>query len=94
MACSILGLVIILCHTIVSCCKGAQATYSIGLFDMSCIGTAGHIDHGKSALVKALTGIDPDRLAEDRGAILEERRDARGRALGRSTCRGQLRGTG
>ena len=30
------------------------------------IGTAGHIDHGKSALVIALTGIDPDRLAEER----------------------------
>ncbi|MFH1213486.1 MAG: selenocysteine-specific translation elongation factor [Candidatus Neomarinimicrobiota bacterium] len=29
------------------------------------IGTAGHIDHGKSALVKALTGTDPDRLAEE-----------------------------
>ncbi|HEY6102193.1 MAG TPA: selenocysteine-specific translation elongation factor, partial [bacterium] len=29
------------------------------------IGTAGHIDHGKSALVKALTGIDPDRLEEE-----------------------------
>jgi selenocysteine-specific elongation factor len=28
-------------------------------------GTAGHIDHGKSALVKALTGIDPDRLEEE-----------------------------
>ncbi len=26
------------------------------------IGTAGHIDHGKSALVRALTGTDPDRL--------------------------------
>src|SRR5512135_3690257 len=33
---------------------------------MSCIGTAGHIDHGKSALVQALTGIDPDRLAEEK----------------------------
>src|SRR5438045_354479 len=30
------------------------------------LGTAGHIDHGKSALVKALTGIDPDRLKEER----------------------------
>src|ERR687898_1120991 len=30
------------------------------------IGTAGHVDHGKSTLVKALTGIDPDRLAEER----------------------------
>jgi selenocysteine-specific elongation factor len=30
------------------------------------VGTAGHIDHGKSALVKALTGVDPDRLKEER----------------------------
>ncbi|HEY8550992.1 MAG TPA: selenocysteine-specific translation elongation factor [Vicinamibacterales bacterium] len=30
------------------------------------IGTAGHIDHGKSALVRALTGIEPDRLKEER----------------------------
>jgi selenocysteine-specific elongation factor len=30
------------------------------------IGTAGHIDHGKSALVRALTDIDPDRLKEER----------------------------
>jgi selenocysteine-specific elongation factor len=30
------------------------------------IGTAGHVDHGKSALVKALTGTDPDRLKEER----------------------------
>ena len=30
------------------------------------IGTAGHIDHGKSALVEALTGIDPDRLEEEK----------------------------
>src|SRR5580765_3711963 len=29
------------------------------------IGTAGHIDHGKSTLVRALTGIDPDRLKEE-----------------------------
>src|SRR5438067_9906556 len=33
---------------------------------MSCIGTAGHVDNGKSTLVKALTGIDPDRLAEEK----------------------------
>jgi selenocysteine-specific elongation factor len=33
---------------------------------MSCIGTAGHVDHGKSTLVQALTGIDPDRLAEEK----------------------------
>src|ERR1700680_2712371 len=30
------------------------------------VGTAGHIDHGKSALVQALTGIDPDRLKEEK----------------------------
>jgi len=37
------------------------------------IGTAGHIDHGKSALVKALTGTDPDRLKEekDRGITID-----------------------
>lgn len=37
------------------------------------LGTAGHIDHGKSALVKALTGTDPDRLAEEkrRGITIE-----------------------
>ncbi len=32
---------------------------------MYVIGTAGHVDHGKSTLVKALTGIDPDRLEEE-----------------------------
>src|SRR6202049_699349 len=30
------------------------------------IASAGHVDHGKSALVKALTGIDPDRLPEEK----------------------------
>jgi len=36
-------------------------------------GTAGHIDHGKSALVRALTGMEPDRLAEEkkRGITIE-----------------------
>jgi selenocysteine-specific elongation factor len=33
---------------------------------MYVIGTAGHVDHGKSSLVKALTGIDPDRLREEK----------------------------
>src|SRR5437588_6013023 len=33
---------------------------------MHVIGTAGHVDHGKSTLVKALTGIDPDRLREEK----------------------------
>src|SRR5512135_2077683 len=37
------------------------------------VGTAGHIDHGKSALVKSLTGVDPDRLKEEklRGITIE-----------------------
>ena len=30
------------------------------------VGTAGHVDHGKSALVRALTGTDPDRLEEEK----------------------------
>ncbi len=30
------------------------------------VGTAGHVDHGKSTLITALTGIDPDRLREER----------------------------
>ena len=30
------------------------------------IGTAGHIDHGKTSLVKALTGVDADRLKEEK----------------------------
>lgn len=34
------------------------------------IGTAGHVDHGKSSLVQALTGIDPDRLAEEKARQL------------------------
>lgn len=37
------------------------------------LGTAGHIDHGKSSLIKALTGINPDRLPEEqkRGVTIE-----------------------
>lgn len=37
------------------------------------LGTAGHIDHGKSTLIRALTGTDPDRLAEEkrRGITIE-----------------------
>ena len=40
---------------------------------MYVIGTAGHVDHGKSTLVQALTGIDPDRLQEekDRGLTID-----------------------
>ena len=37
------------------------------------VGTAGHIDHGKTSLVRALTGIDTDRLKEEkaRGITIE-----------------------
>ena len=40
---------------------------------MYVVGTAGHVDHGKSTLVQALTGIDPDRLREEkeRGLTIE-----------------------
>ncbi|WP_127130295.1 selenocysteine-specific translation elongation factor [Georgenia sp. SYP-B2076] len=40
---------------------------------MHVVATAGHVDHGKSTLVKALTGADPDRLAEEhrRGLSIE-----------------------
>ncbi|MFW6195550.1 MAG: selenocysteine-specific translation elongation factor, partial [Chloroflexota bacterium] len=40
---------------------------------MFVIGTAGHVDHGKSTLIHALTGIDPDRLREEkkRGLTIE-----------------------
>ena len=34
--------------------------------DTRVVGTAGHVDHGKSTLIRALTGIDPDRLREER----------------------------
>ena len=56
------------------------------------VGTAGHIDHGKSALVRALTGTDPDRLKEEkaRGITIDlgfahqtDRRRQRSRS---STC--------
>jgi selenocysteine-specific elongation factor len=39
-----------------------QATSNVNLV----VGTAGHIDHGKTALVRALTGIDTDRLIEEK----------------------------
>lgn len=37
-----------------------------GIAQVYVVGTAGHVDHGKSTLVKALTGIDPDRLEEEK----------------------------
>ncbi len=52
------------------------------------VGTAGHIDHGKSTLVRVLTGVDPDRLKEekDRGMTIDlgfaPYRTAAGRTVG------------
>ncbi len=61
---------------------------------MYVIGTAGHVDHGKSTLVRALTGIDPDRLKEEkaRGMTIDlgfawidlETRQDQGSLLGQS----------
>ena len=62
------------------------------------VGTAGHIDHGKSSLVRALTGIDPDRLKEEKARgitidlgledVLEKvRSDERSRGPQRSPAR-------
>lgn len=42
--------------------SGAEAEHIFNVV----LGTAGHIDHGKSTLVRALTGIDPDRLKEEK----------------------------
>ena len=37
------------------------------------VGTAGHIDHGKTTLVKALTGVDTDRLKEEKARGITHR---------------------
>ncbi|MFH0980750.1 MAG: selenocysteine-specific translation elongation factor, partial [Planctomycetota bacterium] len=53
--------------------KDADLSLSPGPPRHLILGTAGHIDHGKSSLVKALTGTDPDRLPEEkqRGITIE-----------------------
>lgn len=43
-----------------------EDVWELSLSHMHVIGTAGHVDHGKSALVLALTGTNPDRLKEER----------------------------
>ncbi len=45
---------------------GTKMVYSLHMGSSLVIGTAGHIDHGKSALILALTGTDPDRLSEEK----------------------------
>lgn len=44
----------------------APGEFQVRQTRMFVIGTAGHIDHGKSVLIHALTGIDPDRLREEK----------------------------
>jgi translation initiation factor 2 gamma subunit (eIF-2gamma) len=53
------------------------------------VGTAGHIDHGKSTLITALTGIDPDRLAEEkrRGMTIDRSRTESAQRPGDRRCR-------
>ena len=54
------------------------------------IGTAGHIDHGKTALIRALTGRDTDRLKEEkkRGITVHLVRSSGRRARGDHRCAG------
>lgn len=52
---------------------------------MHVVATAGHVDHGKSTLVRALTGTDPDRLPEER---------RRGRSIELGYCWSELPGVG
>src|SRR5437667_7958949 len=53
-----------------SCCGNWSPDREIAAAGMNSkqfiVATAGHVDHGKSSLVKALTGIDPDRLPEEK----------------------------
>jgi selenocysteine-specific elongation factor len=49
------------------------STYNVVMYTDLILGTAGHIDHGKTSLVRALTGVDTDRLPEEkeRGITIE-----------------------
>src|ERR1039457_301029 len=54
------------CETDWDGCPVTGATMNISAMKNVIVGTAGHIDHGKTALVRALTGIDTDRLKEEK----------------------------
>src|SRR5439155_11931985 len=47
-------------------CPAPRALHGSCRLVVYVVATAGHVDHGKSALVQALTGIDPDRLEEEK----------------------------
>ena len=53
--------------------RPSSATFRLVRLILFVVGTAGHVDHGKSTLVRSLTGIDPDRLQEekDRGMTID-----------------------
>ena len=57
------------------------------------IGTAGHVDHGKTELVKALTGVDTDRLAEEKKRGITINHLATLAGLKQSTVDNIIRGT-
>ena len=53
--------------------RPSSVTFRLLRLILFVVGTAGHVDHGKSTLVRSLTGIDPDRLQEekDRGMTID-----------------------
>ena len=46
--------------------KGQQSIQQIASMREIILGTAGHVDHGKTSLIRALTGIETDRLKEEK----------------------------
>jgi translation initiation factor 2 gamma subunit (eIF-2gamma) len=60
------------CHSIPSS-HSLYSLYSFFIMREVVLGTAGHVDHGKTSLVRALTGIETDRLKEEkkRGITIE-----------------------
>ena len=54
---------------------------------MHIVGTAGHVDHGKSTMISALTGTNPDRLKEEIAREIDDENKLA--ALARITKRGR-----
>ena len=57
------------------------------------IGTAGHIDHGKTTLISALTGVDCDRLIEEKKRLYVAYREQKQQAKELQTVRDNIRHT-
>ena len=67
--CRILFLLLVICYNwlIIAKEKGETNAYGLGdLMENIVIGTAGHVDHGKTTLIKALTGIETDTTEEEK----------------------------